>query len=77
MYDDGRVFAFGECCLCEREFAFDVNTVPSLWLDPETELPPDIGNTAPEYARRQPVCPDCVQRFNDRRAKLGLPLAWP
>lgn len=70
---DGPEVALGLCFTCKQPFAFDPVTVPSVPIDPVTGLPPDLGGDAGR-ARREPICPDCVQRVNVERQRRGLPL---
>lgn len=61
------------CLLCKQAFMFDPETVNSLPIDPETGLPPDIGDTDPQKAVKMPVCPACVGCVNVSRREQGLP----
>lgn len=81
---EGRFIAFGRCWGCGRSFTFDPDLVPSIPIDPETgwalDVDPRDGTlrefTADEYARsvKQPVCADCVELANAKRADAGRPL---
>lgn len=73
------------CWLCKRVFEFDLDTVPSIIIDPATDLPPDLDadstQVVPDPAAvarsvKQPICPRCVRGFNARRRELGLPVVW-
>lgn len=70
--DDGAyLFAFGRCWSCRRVFTFDPDRVPSIPIDPATNLPSDLGGD-PAAVVRQPICRDCVDLSNDRRNRDGL-----
>ena len=73
MTDDGQLFAFGPCWSCGRAFTFHPDLVPSLPIDPATNLPSDMGGD-PDRVVRQPICQDCVDRANDKRRRDGRPL---
>lgn len=74
MNDEPRLFAFGRCWSCGRSFTFDPDLVPSIPIDPSTNLPSDIGGTDPADAIRQPICADCVSLANADRTANGRPL---
>jgi hypothetical protein len=40
---------------------FDPDTVTSIPIDPDRQLPPDLGGD-PDKAIRMPLCPGCVTR---------------
>jgi hypothetical protein len=74
--DTGKLTLLGDCCGCGLAFEFNHENVPSLLIDRETGLPPDVGGTDPANATREPLCNACVKTANVRRKKAGLPL-WP
>jgi len=63
--------AFGPCWLCSRGFTFAPDLVPSVPIDPETHLPPDVGHTDPQRAVRKPLCEECVVEVNEVRVRNG------
>lgn len=74
-----RIAALVRCFTCGALFPCDPETVPSVYIDPITNCPPDTLpadeiEAATERARRQPLCPPCVSRINKRRAANGMPL---
>jgi hypothetical protein len=71
-----RLVALGRCFTCGQPFSFDPDTVPSVLIDPTTNLPPDIGHTDPADAVKQPVCPTCVTQVNAVRRSEGKAAAW-
>jgi len=75
----GYVTIVGPCYACKRVFSFNPTHVPSIHIDPQTGLPPDVEPQAPggyERARREPLCRDCVERMNVEREARGDE-AWP
>lgn len=62
----GEMMAYGPCWSCRRNFMFDPEWVPSIPIDPEVNLPPDLGGDAAR-AVRQPVCPSCMEMADRRR----------
>jgi len=81
----GNFIGFGPCFLCGRNFVFDPDLVPSVPIDPETDMPPDVEPKAggAERAVKQPLCAQCVARVNVERKGQGreaihvLPGAYP
>lgn len=76
---DDKLFAQGPCTACETIFTFSPYTVPSVFIDPVTRKSPDLlpvaeQPAAMERARKEPVCPDCVDRANKIRKQNNLPL---
>lgn len=69
----GKMIALAPCWVHKGLFEFDPDTVPSVLIDPVTQLPPDLGGD-PERARREPVCPVCVAQLNPLRAAAGKEL---
>lgn len=69
--------AVGACWSCGQPFGFDPDAVPSIPIDPDTNLPPDIGDTDPERAVKQPICPVCIDEANRQRALVDLPPIRP
>lgn len=69
---EGMFAAIGPCCLCDTRFSFDPDRVVVILMDPVTGLPPDLGGD-PSRAEKLPVCPDCVRKLKQERAKRGLP----
>jgi hypothetical protein len=70
MSDRYAVLAIGPCWACKQPFAFDPRTVTSVWVDPVTQLPPELGGDRAR-ADRQPICCGCVALVNEQRAKRG------
>jgi hypothetical protein len=77
----GGYIASGRCLLCERVFPFNPTLVPSVFVDPVSKRPPDVGEggerrtpSADELARavRLPLCPDCVVVVNFARKSHGM-----
>ncbi len=58
-----RIVALGVCYACGTGFTFDAETVCSVYVDPQTNLPPDVGGTDPANARKLPLCDPCVDRI--------------
>jgi hypothetical protein len=52
----GYVLAHGACFGCKRFFSFNPVRVPSIRVN----------------GTREPICADCVEHANPRRASLGL-----
>lgn len=69
----GFAIALMGCWSCGKVFGCNPGKVPSIPIDPETNLPPDMGGD-PDRAELQPVCPSCVTAANERRRARGLPL---
>jgi len=74
------MFAYGQCYTCGQPFTFNPDRVPSALVDPTTGRPPDVSEngvtvtpTREAVARsvRQPLCANCVERINARRALRG------
>lgn len=79
---EGTLLGLGTCYVCAEVFAFNPDTVPSVPIDPDTGLPPDVGRTEPANAIRRPICDVCLPVINKLRAGLKLPpfthgKAWP
>lgn len=68
----GDLVAMGRCWSCRQLFGFDPDAVPSVPIDPLTNLPPDLGGD-PARAVNQPICPVCVGIVNPLREAAGLP----
>ena len=66
------ILLVGPCWACKRRFVFDPRTVTSLWVDPVTQLPPDLGGDRAR-ARREPLCSGCLALVNAARAEKGAP----
>jgi len=71
----GYVYLHGPCFTCGRVFSYNPNHVPSIFIDPQTNLPPDVS-PAPDgkgmqRARREPLCEACVTRANRDRVAQG------
>jgi hypothetical protein len=64
---DARFTGYAPCWACHQPFWFDVDTVPSVPIDPATNLPPDLGGTPPERAVRRPICPECQDYVTAKR----------
>jgi len=70
----GYVHLHGPCFVCKRVFSYNPNHVPSIYIDPETMLPPDVEPQAVggfERAERMPLCESCVTRGNEQRVAEG------
>lgn len=67
----GGFIAAGRCFLCGRLFSFAPDLVPSVFVDRETLIPPDVGGTDFADAVRVPLCEDCVEIVNAERARVG------
>jgi hypothetical protein len=76
------LIAISPCFACRAPFPYDPDRVPSVLVDPETGLPPDLnpdgtsrGPDADALRRsvRQPLCPPCCRRANGERRRRGLP----
>jgi hypothetical protein len=65
------VVGFAPCYACRRTFAFDVDRVTSVLVDPVSGLAPDLGGDRAR-ARREPLCPRCCRALNPRRRAAGL-----
>jgi hypothetical protein len=70
-----QIVGIGPCVGCRDVFAFDPDTVPSIPIDPQTGLPPDLGGD-PARAVRRPICPGCLELANIEPRRRGL-RAWP
>lgn len=70
--DEPRLIALGDCWACGRPFPFDLDLVPSIPVDPTTNLPSDLGGD-PELVVKQPVCEQCLDVANERRVAQGRP----
>lgn len=57
----GYVMAFSPCVCCQNIFGYNPHRVPS---------------TSAFTGTREPVCSDCMDKINTKRATLGLP-AFP
>ena len=66
----GYAIVIGKCFGCKRMFTFNGDHVPSLWIDPVTQLPPDMGGD-PDRCKREPLCQDCVREGNEVRRRNG------
>ena len=69
---DEYVFAMGRCWSCGNLFSFDPDHVPSIPIDPLTNLPSDLGGEKSRVVR-QPICRSCVDRANQNRVESGRP----
>jgi hypothetical protein len=67
------MIVIGACWVHKGLFEFDPETVPSVLIDPVTQLPPDLGGDE-ERARREPICPACIALINPLRAAQGKEL---
>jgi hypothetical protein len=79
----GYSIVIGGCYSCGRRFGFNPYSVPSLLIDPQTGLPPDVdehGHAQPIEAHalarsvREPICESCVEIANARHAARDEPL---
>jgi hypothetical protein len=68
--------AFGPCYACGNNFDYNPDTVPSVFVDPQTRKPPDVDPEPGGFERayREPICPRCVAKVNPLRAKAGKAL---
>lgn len=80
LHPSEKMFAYGPCYSCGINFDFDPESVPSISIDPETNLPPDVNANGeritpdPEALQRaitKPICPDCRKEF-ERKAGRKL-----
>lgn len=71
MIDEPAHFVAGPCLLCGRVFTFNPALVPSVYVDPRTGIPPDVGGTPVEESVRKPLCTECVEFVNERRRAFG------
>jgi hypothetical protein len=67
----GYSIVLGACLLCGRAFTYNPVLVPSVWVDRDTKVPPDVGGTDVADATREPLCPDCVVVVNMERRRRG------
>jgi hypothetical protein len=79
---EAGLIAFGRCWSCRRSFTFHPDLVPSLPVDPETNLPLDVdgeGNprefSVEDYRRsvKVPICSACIGLANRQRERHGRP----
>lgn len=79
---EGRLIAFGSCYGCGDRFAYDPDTVTSVFVDPVTRRPPDVDENgrrqpidreAAERAVRCPICPTCTALVVGRRRAGDTP----
>jgi hypothetical protein len=69
---EGQMLALGPCWGCGILFEFDPDWVPSIPVDPRTNLSPDLctcgePEACNERAVKQPICPDCMARREQAR----------
>jgi len=73
----GIVFALAPCYCCKRLTDFCPDCVNSVLVDPETNLPPDLGPdlqprepdpAAVDRSIKLPICDTCTIRGNSRRS---------
>jgi hypothetical protein len=73
---EGAQLCLLPCFTCEQHFSTeDPERVPSVWIDPATKLPPDLGGDATR-AKREPLCPTCFGLVLAQRAGAGAQ-PWP
>jgi hypothetical protein len=73
----GEVFAIGPCWLCKQPFSFDPETVPVVYVDPQTGLPPaDNDDVAILRSRRRQLCYGCARDCALIRQAQGLADLW-
>lgn len=77
MSGEAVTVAIGPCYGCGQRFGFNPEAVATVLVDPDTLLPPDLGGTPVERARREPLCPTCVATVRQVKANAGLPDPWP
>lgn len=65
--------AYARCWGCGMPFFFDPDLVCSLPIDPETNLPADLGGD-PERVVREAICLECVVAANIKRLGEGREL---
>jgi hypothetical protein len=64
---DTPLVAVAPCWCCKTPFGFDPDAVTSIPIDPDRQLPPDLGGD-PAKAILMPLCPGCVARASAQRA---------
>lgn len=64
---------FVPCWCCKENFLCDPDTVVSVWIDADSQLPPDLGGD-PDRAIRMAICDDCVDKVNSLRTAQGIPV---
>ena len=69
----GHEVCFGRCWSCGRTFTFDAVRVPSLPVDPGSNLPSDLDGD-PSKLIKQPICRACITLANEKRRENGRPL---
>jgi hypothetical protein len=79
---DPLVLGIGTCYLHNGPITFDPESITTVWIDPQTNLPPDVDANAkpitpdPEAMDRlvqRPICDPCVAKVNRRLAAEGRP----
>ena len=74
---EGGFIAFAHCWSCSFGFTFDPDLVPSIPIDPQTNLPLDIEpspdglEAARARAVKQPICASCMAASNAKRRREG------
>jgi hypothetical protein len=86
----GVFVAMDTCYVHKGLFEFDPDTVVTVWVDPETNMPydvredPDTGKAVsvqpppppmPPGAVQRFICDPCIRLINARRVKPPIPLA--
>jgi hypothetical protein len=83
--DPPVLIATGPCYMHPGLFSFDPDRVVTIWVDPETDCPPDvdpvtlqpISHDAPRFETRmarsvqQMICPACCKQLNDHLRAHG------
>lgn len=69
-----RITAVGSCYGCSRRFRFDPDRVPSVYVDPDTGLPPE-ADADPTSLQRRVICPTCAGKVIAVRSGGGT--GWP
>jgi hypothetical protein len=64
---DSPLVAVAPCWCCRTVFGFDPDTVISIPIDPDRQLPPDLGGD-PDKAILMPLCSGCVARASEQLA---------
>ncbi len=73
MFEHGEVL-IAYCCRCGILFPSDPDTVPSLYIRPDTGQPCIPGEHA--AATKEPLCPACAQAYARAHAHGGY-IPWP
>lgn len=72
----GDLVAIAPCWSCGSPFSFDPETVPSVGIDPASNLPSDLAGADPAAAVYRPICPPCVEAVAAHHRAHGRPDPW-